>query len=102
MAAPKTFCPQITFSPDILSPPVGSSIATRRMGDRQDVMMQCMARGRRWRRSIAAGALFVAALELLSVPTEVAAQAHDVIEVQGNRRIAADTVRSYFHAAPDG
>ena len=64
--------------------------------------MQCMAPGRRWRRSIAAGALFVAALELLSVPTEVAAQAHDVIEVQGNRRIDADTVRSYFHAAPDG
>ena len=64
--------------------------------------MQCMAPGRRWRRSIAAGALFVAALGLLSVPTEVAAQAHDVIEVQGNRRIDADTVRSYFHAAPDG
>src|SRR6202163_93823 len=86
----------------MLSPPVGSSIATRRMGDRQDVMMQCMAPGRRWRRSIAAGALFVAALGLLSVPTEVAAQALDVIEVQGNRRIDADTVRSYFHAAPDG
>ena len=64
--------------------------------------MQCMAPGRRWRRSIAAGALFVAALGLLSVPTEAAAQARDVIEVQGNRRIDADTVRSYFHAAPDG
>ena len=61
-----------------------------------------MAPGRRWRRSIAAGALFVGAFGLLSVPTEAAAQGRDVIEVQGNRRIDADTVRSYFHAAPDG
>ena len=65
-------------------------------------MMQWMAPGRQRRRSIAAGALFVTALGLLSVPTVVAAQARDVIEVQGNRRIDADTVRSYFHAAPDG
>ena len=61
-----------------------------------------MAPGRQWRRSIAAGALFVGAFGLLSVPTEAAAQGRDVIEVQGNRRIDADTVRSYFHAAPDG
>ena len=65
-------------------------------------MRQCEAPARRWRRSIAAGALFVAALGLVSVRTEAAAQARDVIEVQGNRRIDADTVRSYFHAAPDG
>jgi outer membrane protein insertion porin family len=61
-----------------------------------------MAPGRRWRRSIAAGALFVGAFGLLLIPTEAAAQGRDVIEVQGNRRIDADTVRSYFHAAPDG
>ncbi|MEA2917981.1 MAG: outer membrane protein insertion porin family [Bradyrhizobium sp.] len=61
-----------------------------------------MAPGRRWRRSSAAGALFVGAFGLLSVPIEAAAQGRDVIEVQGNRRIDADTVRSYFHAAPDG
>jgi outer membrane protein insertion porin family len=30
------------------------------------------------------------------------AQARETIDVQGNRRIDADTVRSYFHAAPDG
>jgi outer membrane protein insertion porin family len=61
-----------------------------------------MAPGRRWRRSIAAGALLVGAFGLLLIPTEAAAQGRDVIEVQGNRRIDADTVRSYFHAAPDG
>jgi outer membrane protein insertion porin family len=61
-----------------------------------------MAPGRRWRRSIAVSALLVGAFGLLSVPTETAAQGRDVIEVQGNRRIDADTVRSYFHAAPDG
>jgi outer membrane protein insertion porin family len=65
-------------------------------------MRQCVAPGRRWRRSIAAGALLVGAFGLPSVPTEAAAQGRDVIEVQGNRRIDADTVRSYFHAAPDG
>jgi outer membrane protein insertion porin family len=65
-------------------------------------MRQCVAPGRRWRRSIAAGALLVGAFGLPSVPTEAAAQGRDVIEVQGNRRIDADTVRSYFHAAADG
>src|SRR6202040_473052 len=46
-----------------------------------------------------------AALGLFSAPTlatEAGAQARDAITVQGNRRIDAETVRSYFHAAPDG
>jgi outer membrane protein insertion porin family len=82
------------------------------MGDRQDVVSQCMARGRRCRRSITAGALLVAALGLVSAPgaategeappRETNAQARGAIAVQGNRRIDADTVRSYFRAAPDG
>jgi len=71
-----------------------------------------MARGRRCRRSITASALLVAALGLVSAPSaateaeapprETNAQARGAITVQGNRRIDADTVRSYFHAAPDG
>src|SRR5258705_1123666 len=71
-----------------------------------------MARGRRCRRSITASALLVAALGLVSAPSaateaeapprETNAQARGAIAVQGNRRIDADTVRSYFHAAPDG
>jgi outer membrane protein insertion porin family len=64
-----------------------------------------MARGRRCRRSITAGALLVASLGIVSAPaaaTETEAQARGAIAVQGNRRIDADTVRSYFHAAPDG
>jgi outer membrane protein insertion porin family len=75
-------------------------------------MSECTARGRRCRRPIAAGALLVAALGLGPVPaaaTEAEAQVYDAeaqargaIAVQGNRRIDADTVRSYFHAAPDG
>src|SRR5260370_32760339 len=65
-------------------------------------MSKWRARARRWRRSIAAGALLVVALGPLSVPTEAVAQARDIIEVQGNRRVDAETVRSYFHAAPDG
>ena len=76
------------------------------------MISQCMARGRRCRRPIAAGALLVAALGLVSVPAaaieaeapprDADAQAHGAIAVQGNRRVDADTVRSYFHAGPDG
>ncbi|HEY5126270.1 MAG TPA: outer membrane protein assembly factor BamA, partial [Bradyrhizobium sp.] len=56
------------------------------------------ARGGRRRWPTAAGALLIVALGLLLAQ---AAEA-ETIEVQGNRRIDADTVRSYFHAAPDG
>jgi outer membrane protein insertion porin family len=37
-----------------------------------------------------------------SVAAETALSLQDRITVEGNRRIEADTVRSYFHAAPDG
>jgi outer membrane protein insertion porin family len=52
----------------------------------------------RCRRSIAAGALLIGALGLFLAQ----AAAAETIEVQGSRRIDAETVRSYFHAAPDG
>jgi outer membrane protein insertion porin family len=60
-------------------------------------------RARRW--SATAGAFMLAALALFSTQAaeaEAATQARETIAVQGNRRIDADTVRSYFHAAPDG
>jgi outer membrane protein insertion porin family len=65
-------------------------------------MSQCRARDRQCRRSITAGALLVAALGLVSAPAAAEAPSRDMITVQGNRRIDADTVRSYFHPAPDG
>jgi outer membrane protein insertion porin family len=37
-----------------------------------------------------------------SVAAEPAQPSHDSIIVEGNRRVDAETVRSYFHAAPDG
>ncbi len=49
-------------------------------------------------RPVAAAALLSAALGLFA-PQPGAAE---TIEVQGNRRIDAETVRSYFHAGPDG
>src|ERR1700731_1063375 len=72
------------------------------MGDRRDVMSQCWARDRQCRRSVTAGALLVAALGLVSAPAAAEAPSRDMITVQGNRRIDADMVRSYFHPAPDG
>src|SRR5712691_6482718 len=86
---------------DILLPRAGNSIAPRQMGYRSDVMR----RSERCSRSISAGALLATALGLFSVPalaTEAAAQAHESIAVEGNRRVDTETVRSYFHAAPDG
>jgi outer membrane protein insertion porin family len=55
-------------------------------------------------RSWITSALLAAALIVIVAPagaSEVAPEARD-IAVEGNRRIDADTVRSYFHAAPDG
>ena len=75
------------------------------MADRRDVIRDCRTPSRRCRRSRAAVTLLVAALGLFSAPalaTEAGAQARDAITVQGNRRIDTETVRSYFHAAPDG
>jgi outer membrane protein insertion porin family len=67
-------------------------------------MTQCRVPARRGWRSLSAQ-LLVAALALASAPalaTEGTAQARETIDVQGNRRIDAETVRSYFHGAPDG
>jgi outer membrane protein insertion porin family len=47
---------------------------------------------------MAASALALAALGLISAQ----ALAAETIEVQGNRRVDAETVRTYFHATPDG
>lgn len=68
-------------------------------------MNRCMTRGGRCYRSILAVALLVAACGLssaLASANEAAAPARDTIDVQGNRRIDAETVRSYFHPASDG
>ena len=49
--------------------------------------------------------VLVAVLALASAPAPAAeptGQARETIDVQGNRRLDAETVRSYFHAAPDG
>ncbi len=64
-----------------------------------------MTRSERRYRSISGGALLAAALGLFSAPalaTEAAEQARERIAVEGNRRVDTETVRSYFHAAPDG
>jgi outer membrane protein insertion porin family len=50
------------------------------------------------RRAIAARSLVIAVLGLFSGQ----ALAAESVEIEGNRRIDAETVRSYFHPAPDG
>src|SRR5258705_5427391 len=90
---------------DILLPSAGHSITPRQREYMADGMRRCMTRSERRSRSRLAGALLAAALGLFSAPAlaaEAAAQAHESIAVEGNRRVDAETVRSYFHAAPDG
>jgi outer membrane protein insertion porin family len=68
-------------------------------------MRRCMRPNEHCCRSLSAAALLVAAFGWLCAPAlaaEGAAEARETIEVQGNRRIDTETVRSYFHAAPDG
>jgi outer membrane protein insertion porin family len=96
------------------------------MADRRDVTGKRGGSGRHYCRSRAAVALLTAALGLIAAPvvvTEAVAQAREVdaktravdaktrdgdvrardgIAVEGNRRVDAETVRSYFHAAPGG
>jgi outer membrane protein insertion porin family len=85
------------------------------MGGRRDVTTQFELPGARGRRLLLAGALAA----LISAPVlaadsgaeardsgaaarEPGANARRGIDVQGNRRIDAETVRSYFHASPEG
>ena len=82
------------------------------MAGRRDVIGTRGVSSWRYCRSKAAVALLTAALGTTAAPaavTEAAAQAREVdaktrdgITVEGNRRVDAETVRSYFHAAPGG
>ena len=68
-------------------------------------MRQSMRPSERCIRSLSAAVLVVAGFGWLCAPAlaaEGAVQARESIDVQGNRRIDAETVRSYFHPAPDG
>jgi outer membrane protein insertion porin family len=96
---PLTRKPATDLIQDILSPLPGSSMGPLKW-ETGGTMTDHSAPGGRCRRSIAAGLLLVAALGLCSGQT--AAAGAEAIEVQGNRRIDAETVRSYFHPASDG
>ena len=68
-------------------------------------MRQCRPSSRRRRRARAAGALLAATFGLIAAPAisgETTAPSREAIAVEGNRRVDTETVRSYFHATPDG
>jgi outer membrane protein insertion porin family len=67
------------------------------------MVRECVAR--RCRRWIAGGVLLAAVLVPISVSavaSESETRARETISVEGSRRIDAETVRSYFHASPNG
>ena len=61
-----------------------------------------MAPSQRCRSSLITASLLAAVLGLTAPAAAKAATPPEAIAVEGNRRIDADTVRSYFHAGPDG
>ncbi len=73
--------------------------------DRRDVTTTNRPRNRQRRRSRVGGVLLAAILGFCTVRAagaETLPPPHNSIAVQGNRRIDAGTIRSYFHPAPDG
>src|SRR5580692_10839337 len=86
-------------SSDILSPSAGNSILARQLKDRPDVTTKYKALGRP---RVAAALLAATTAGWLAAPALAQNTARETITVEGNRRIDVDTVRSYFHPAPDG
>jgi outer membrane protein insertion porin family len=86
-------------------PRASNSIRDGQVGDRQDVKVKRITQYWRSSRPHVAGWWLAAALGLIAVrpaAAESAPPSHEAIVVEGNRRVEADTVRSYIHAAPDG
>jgi outer membrane protein insertion porin family len=75
------------------------------MGDRRDVNIKRITQHRRSPRSLMIGWRLAVAVGLTFAPAaaaETAPPSQGSIIVEGNRRVDTETVRSYFHAAPDG
>src|ERR1700744_5036176 len=89
--------PATDLARDILSPRPRNCIHPRQQWDRRDVSIEYRVLGLRRSRP-GATALFAAALGLWAAT----ASAAETITVEGNHRIDAETVRTYFHAASDG
>jgi outer membrane protein insertion porin family len=68
----------------------------------RDVTTRYKELGRRGCRRVAAALLATAVAGWLCAPALAQNTSRETITVEGNRRIDADTVRSYFHPAPDG
>ena len=75
------------------------------MGVRRDVQIRHITQHNRSFRSGLAARRLAGALGLMfatPVVAETASPSQGSIVVEGNRRVDAETVRSYFHPAPDG
>ena len=57
---------------------------------------------RRAHRLLAMGGLLAATLAMMSVAMAAEDTSRDTIVVEGNRRVDADTIRSYFHPSAGG
>jgi outer membrane protein insertion porin family len=67
-------------------------------------MTKRIAQDRRLLRQLTASGMLIAALgvSVVAIAAEPESPSRDSIVVEGNRRVDAETVRSYFHAAADG
>ena len=69
----------------------GSDVSNRRSIHRQ-----------RAQRLLAMGGILAATVAMMSIAMAAETSSRETIVVEGNRRVEAETIRSYFHAAPGG
>jgi outer membrane protein insertion porin family len=93
---------QLTPAPTFFRPLPAIPSTTVKHRDMHDVTTKSKASGQRYRSPLIAAGLFAAALGSPAPAMAEAIAPHQTITVEGNRRIDADTVRSYFHPAADG
>jgi outer membrane protein insertion porin family len=100
---PGRFRPATYLKRDIVLPRAGNSITAGQRGERWELKIERVTRRRRsWQPRIIGGSLALAAGLLALTSAAADSGSPDTIVVDGNRRVDAETVRSYFRAGPGG
>src|SRR5439155_26093162 len=95
---PQSSLSQTFFCP---SPAIASKADNRESG--RDVSNRRSNHRQRAHRLLAMGGILAATVAMMSVAMAAeSTSSRDAIVVEGNRRVEAETIRSYFHAGPSG
>src|SRR5271154_4035968 len=98
IVAPLTIGPQLSPRPTFFRPAQAFDLGSSSR-DRRDLTIITKTRGRYSLQRVATTLLAAATTAIWLSAAAFAAQNSDTIAVEGNRRIDADTVRTYFHSS---